>query len=179
MLGERFGSPRNTVYALLVCGAASVLASQWQEADVYLQRAEHLVELHGAGREWTFLIGSHRSLCLAELGVGARGVERALDLIVGAEGADNTVLYLLIRALRVGGGLEYAAEAEAVLAGNLREIHRCKYEGLLAITLPERAALARLRGDTHGMARDLAEARSLFAKLGVTGWDDYARSIEA
>jgi hypothetical protein len=29
------------------------------------------------------------------------------------------------------------------------------------------------------MARDLAEARRLFAEMGVTGWDEYARSIEA
>ena len=35
-----------------------------------------------------------------------------------------------------------------------------------------------LCGDTDGLARDLAEARRLFAEMGVTGWDDYARSIE-
>ena len=29
------------------------------------------------------------------------------------------------------------------------------------------------------MARDLAEARALFVQMGVTGWDEYARSIEA
>ncbi|MBI3799085.1 MAG: hypothetical protein HY268_19235, partial [Deltaproteobacteria bacterium] len=45
--------------------------------------------------------------------------------------------------------------------------------------LMERAGLARLRGDADAMARDLAEARRLFAQMGVTGWDDYARSIEA
>ena len=45
--------------------------------------------------------------------------------------------------------------------------------------LLERAGLARLRGDTDAMARDLVEARRLFAEMGVTGWDDYARSIEA
>ena len=45
--------------------------------------------------------------------------------------------------------------------------------------LLERAALARLGGDTDGMDNDLSEARRLFARTGVTGWDDYARSIEA
>jgi len=30
-----------------------------------------------------------------------------------------------------------------------------------------------------GMARDLAAARRLFGQRGATGWDDYARSIEA
>ena len=29
-----------------------------------------------------------------------------------------------------------------------------------------------------GMARDLAEARRLFAAMGATGWEAYARSIE-
>ena len=28
------------------------------------------------------------------------------------------------------------------------------------------------------MARDLAEARRLFAEMGVTDWDEYAKSIE-
>jgi hypothetical protein len=31
----------------------------------------------------------------------------------------------------------------------------------------------------NGMVRDLAEARGLFAQMGVTGWHDCARSIEA
>jgi hypothetical protein len=47
------------------------------------------------------------------------------------------------------------------------------------LVLLERAGLARLRGDADGMARDLAEARRLFAQMGASGWDDYARSIEA
>ena len=36
-----------------------------------------------------------------------------------------------------------------------------------------------MRGEADGMARDLAEARRLCTQIGVTGWDDYARSIEA
>jgi hypothetical protein len=44
--------------------------------------------------------------------------------------------------------------------------------------LLDRGGLARLRGDADGMARDLAEARRLFAEMGVTGGEDYARSIE-
>ena len=31
----------------------------------------------------------------------------------------------------------------------------------------------------NDMKRDLAEARRMFADMGVTGWDDYARSIES
>ena len=36
-----------------------------------------------------------------------------------------------------------------------------------------------LQGDDDAMARDLADARQRFSEIGVTGWDDYARSIEA
>ena len=88
-------------------------------------------------------------------------------------------LFQIAKALRVSGGAKYAAEIDAVLARSLSEVQRSGYEGLLPLVLLERAALARLRGDTDGMANDLAEARRLFAKMGVTGWDDYARSIEA
>ena len=49
----------------------------------------------------------------------------------------------------------------------------------MAMLLLERSGLAKLRGDTDNMKRDLAEARRLFAEMGVTGWNDYARSIEA
>ena len=52
-------------------------------------------------------------------------------------------------------------------------------KGVLPLVLLERAGLARLRGDADAMARDPAEARRLFAEMGVSGWDDYARSIEA
>ena len=51
--------------------------------------------------------------------------------------------------------------------------------GWMPLLLLERAGLARLRGDADGMARDMAEARRMFSEMGVTGWDDYARSIEA
>ena len=51
--------------------------------------------------------------------------------------------------------------------------------GILPMALLERAGLYRMRGDADGMARDLTEARRLFAQMGATGWDDYARTIEA
>ena len=52
-------------------------------------------------------------------------------------------------------------------------------KGWFPLILLERAGLARMRGDADGMARDLAEASLLFAPMGITGWDAYARSIEA
>jgi hypothetical protein len=83
------------------------------------------------------------------------------------------------RALRAAGGLQCQAELEALIAGVFAGMQRTEATGWLPMLLLERAGLARLRGDTDGMARDLAEARRLFAQMGVTGWDDYARSIEA
>jgi len=44
--------------------------------------------------------------------------------------------------------------------------------------LIERSGLERLRGHADRTARDLAEARHLFAEMAVTGWGDYARSIK-
>jgi hypothetical protein len=65
------------------------------------------------------------------------------------------------------------------MSGEAEVLQRVNGVGLLPLLLLERAGLARLRGDADGTARDLAEARRLFAQMGVTGWDDYARSIEA
>ncbi len=65
------------------------------------------------------------------------------------------------------------------IAETLGLIQRTEANGWLPQILLERAGLARLRGDADAMARDLAEARRLFAQMGVTGWDAYARSIEA
>ena len=58
-------------------------------------------------------------------------------------------------------------------------MQRTKANGFLPLLLLERAALAKLRGESDNMTRDFAEARHLFAQVGTTGWDDYARSIEA
>ena len=77
------------------------------------------------------------------------------------------------------GGEAHQDEFEAQIAETLAMIQRTDANGWLPQILLERAGLARLREDTDGMARDLAEARRLFAQMGVTGWDDYARSIEA
>jgi hypothetical protein len=75
--------------------------------------------------------------------------------------------------------VQHHAELEAQIAETLELIGHTDAQGWLPLVLPERAGLARMRGDADGMARDLAEARRLFAQMGVTGWDDYARSIEA
>ena len=113
-----------------------------------------------------------RSLILAR-----RGVERAraseLDMLGVGLGA------LRARVLRMVGGLEQQGELEAQIAATLGLIQRTDAQGWLPFVLLERAGLARMRGDADGMARDLAEARRLFAQMGATGWDDYARSIEA
>jgi hypothetical protein len=44
--------------------------------------------------------------------------------------------------------------------------------------LLECAGLARMRGDPAATARDMAEARRLFAEMSIFGWDEYVRSID-
>ena len=87
--------------------------------------------------------------------------------------------FMSARALRMGGGLEVLDELEALIAQTWAIQQRLDAKGWMPLLLMERAGLAKLRGDTDGMKRDLAEVRSRFAEMGVTGWNDYARSIEA
>ena len=81
--------------------------------------------------------------------------------------------------LRTAGGVQYIDELEAQIVQAFEPLHRMESTGWMAMLLLERAGLAKLRSDMDGMKRDLAEARRLFADMGVTGWNDYARSIEA
>ena len=76
------------------------------------------------------------------------------------------------------GGPEHHDDIGARIAEALELTQRIDSQGLLPPILLERAGLARVRADADGMARDLAESRRLFGETGVTGWDDYARSIE-
>lgn len=83
------------------------------------------------------------------------------------------------RVLRMLGELDLQHELDAQISETLAILAKAEMFGFLPNLLLERAGLAKLRGDTDGVVRDMAEARRLFAKMGVTGWDDYARSIEA
>ena len=118
-------------------------------------------------------MGNHeRSLALAGRGVEqARANKLILPLLIGC--------ILRARVLRVVGGVQHQGDLEAQIAETLELIQRTDSKGWLPLILLERAGLARMRGDADGMARELAEARCLFAQMGVTGWDEYARSIEA
>ncbi|MGH7924819.1 MAG: ATP-binding protein, partial [Candidatus Binatus sp.] len=179
-MAERFGSDRNIVYALMACGNASTLGLRWEEGNGFLERARQRIAATGAGAEWSVFIDAHQALCLA--GLGER--ERSLDLAhrsVELPSNDLTLSlgFLRARVLRMIGGVQELDALEAEIVGTLELIHRGEAKGWLPLILLERAGLARLRGDADGMARDMAEARRLFAEMGVTGWDDYARSIEA
>jgi hypothetical protein len=83
------------------------------------------------------------------------------------------------RLLRTFGGPDNYDELEDQIIEVLEVIERTELRGFLPLVLLERAGLARLRNDADGMKIDLAEARQLFASMGVTGWDDYAKSIES
>jgi class 3 adenylate cyclase len=179
-LAERYGSDRNIVYALMACGNAGTLALRWEEGNGFLERARQRISATGAGGEWSLFVDPHQALCLA--GMGER--ERALNLARGsAERAltdtARSVGFLRARVLRLVNGAAHLDELEAQIAETLEVLQRNDAKGWLPLPLLERAGLARLRGDMDGMVRDLAEARRLFAEMGVSGWDDYARSIEA
>lgn len=97
----------------------------------------------------------------------------ALPLVTAINGVHRA------RAPRMIGGREHQHEIETQIVEALDLYQRADMKSWIPLILLERAGLARLRGAADGMARDLAEARSLFAEMGVTGWDAYARSIEA
>jgi hypothetical protein len=183
-IAERFGADRNVVYALLACGVASCLALRWEEADGLFERAHQRIAVTGAGAEWRDVIDGYRALALA----GMSDRERSLALARGAvEQARANALPLVTavnglhraRVLRMIGGPQHQHELEAQIVESFDLLQRAGMKSWFPLILLERAGLARLRGDTDARARDLAEARRLFAEMGVTGWDQYARSIEA
>ena len=121
---------------------------------------------------WAGMGDQERSLALARSGVEQTRAHE-LDFPRLIQGA------LRAHVLRMVGGVQHQDELEAQITETLELIQRTDAQGWLPLVLLERAGLARLRGDADGMTRDLAEARRLFAQMGVIGWDDYARSIEA
>jgi hypothetical protein len=144
------------------------------------ERARQRLSSTGAGGEWSGFVDAFQALCLA--GMGER--QRSLDLAhrCGEQATNDTARPgRVVRAcvLRMVSGSQHLDELEAQIVETLEVLLRTDAKGLLPVLLLERAGLARLRGDTQGMARDLTEARSLFAQMGVTGWDEYGRSIEA
>jgi hypothetical protein len=183
-MAERFGADRNVVYALLACGNASCLALRWEEADGFYQRARQRISMTGAGAEWDNVIAGSQALCWAGMGANERSVILALSAVEQARANALDVPRIIngalrARVLRMVGGLQHQRELEVQIAETLDLIQRTDMKSWLPLLLLERAGLARMRGDADGMARDFAEARRLFAEMGVTGWDDYARSIES
>jgi len=179
-LAERNGSDRNIVYALMACGNASTLGLRWEEGNGFLERARQKLGATGAGGEWSPFVNAFQALCLSEMGERKRGLELARE---GWKEASNdtarAVGVVRARVLRTAGGAQHIDELEAQISQAFQPLYRMESTGWMSMLLLERAGLAKLRGDMDGMKRDLTEARRLFAEMGVTGWDDYARSIEA
>jgi len=182
-IAERFGADRNIVYGLLACGVASFLGLRWQEGAGFFERALERISASGAGVEWRNLIDGYLAICWAGLGEREKSLALAGSAVEQAR-ANGLALPQAIqgvyraRVLRVAGGLDHQHKLEAQIAEALEMVERTDFKAGLPMLLLERAGLARLRGDAGGMARDLVEARRLFAEMGVTGWDDYAKSIE-
>ena len=178
-MAERYGSDRNIVYALMACGNASTLGLRWEEGDGFLERAGQRISATGAGAEWAVLVYAHQALCLAELGERKKSldlVRRTRELTIPLA---RSIGFLRARVMRIVNGAQDLDALEAEIVETLEVLHRAEAKGWLPLLLLERAGLARLRGEADGMARDMAEARRLFAEMGVTGWNEYARSIEA
>jgi hypothetical protein len=172
------------VYALWACSIASCLGSRWEEGDGFLERARERVSDSGTGREWATHFDGFQALCWAGMddherspALASRGVDQARSSTVILPWLMSGVLRS--RVLRMLGTPQHHGDLEAQIAETLGLIQRTEARGWLPLVLLERAGLARLRGDADAMARDLTEARRLFAEMGVSGWDDYARSIEA
>ena len=175
-IAERYGGERGVVYALMACGSASALAQQWAEGNAFLERAQQRIRATGAGAEWSVPVDAFQALCLAGLGERARSLNLVRRSAHGpVSGLRPLVGFIRGRALRVVSAVD---ELDAEIAETLAELQRVNGAGLIPLLLLERAGLARLRGDPEGMARDLAEARRLFAQMDITRWDDYAQSIE-
>ena len=178
-LAERSGAENAIVYALLACGVACALGLRWEAGRGFLQRADEIICATGAGAEFSGTIDGYLALCLAALGDTERSLALARRGIANNSDADRVFFGTIqARALRAAGGLRCQVELDALISGVLAAMQRAEIMGRLPLLLLERAGLARLRGDVEGMARDLAAARRLFGEMGVTGWDDYARSIE-
>ena len=85
---------------------------------------------------------------------------------------------LRCRVLRMLGP-DHRGDLAEQLDESVALVERTRSHGWRPMLLAERAGLARLDGDDDAMARDLAEARRLWAEMGAQGWIDYSRSIEA
>jgi class 3 adenylate cyclase/tetratricopeptide (TPR) repeat protein len=179
---ERFGAEWSRTYALTARAVAHVLACQWSAGCRDAEHALAIVEGASAALEWGPIARGHGALCEAALGrVEALDHARtAVDelRVAGTLMPQVIVMALHARVLRLVGGPEHAAELESVIAETLTVCEQSDAHGYRPLLLLERAGLARLRGDGPGMAHDLAEARRLFTAMGVTGWEDYTRSIE-
>ncbi len=176
-IAERYGGERGVVYALLACGATRALAGEWAQGNAFLERAQQRIINSGAGAEWGVPIDAFQALCLAGLGQQEESLALVRRSANGPEsGLIAVVSFVRARALRMNGAL---AGLETELAQSMTEATRVNGQGLIPLLLLERAGLAKLRGDTDGMARDLAEAQRRFRESEVSGWDAYAHSIAA
>ena len=182
---ERFGSDRLVVYALWASSVASCLGFRWEEGNEFLERARQRVAATGTGREWATHFDGFQALCWAGMSDPGRSADLAKRGVDEARANELVLLPWLMsgvlrsRVLRMLGAPRHHDELEAQIAETLGLVQSSGAHGWLPMVLAERAGLARLRGETDAMARDLAEARRLWEQMGAVGWDDYARSIQA
>ncbi len=181
-LAESFGAAFNHVHALLKKGIASALVRRWDEARRFLEQGRALMRYTGTGVEYESAYDGYTALCLAALGARQDALDTAERATRTAAGDGPGVMSvgtgcLRARVLRMVGGADQAEELEAQIADTLEAIACAEMESWRPLILLERAGLHQLTGDGDATARDLGEASDLFRSMGVSGWNDYARSI--
>ena len=177
---ERYGSESTNVRSHTGLGTAQVIAGRWTEALRSFDRAHQIIEASEVGIEWGLVALLWHGIAHAHMGDGERALAVAQQAMDGVR--DISILSPIAgiqraRILRMVRGAEAVEELATQIDETLGHIKASEYGGMLPLILIERAGLARLRGDDAAAAADLAEARRLHSEMGITGWDDYARSI--
>ena len=136
----------------------------------------------GAGVEYESAYDGYAALCHAALGASQDALDTAQRATRTAAGDGPYCMSVVTgclraRVLRMAGGVDNAEELAAQVAATLEAIACAEMESCRPLILLERAGLHHLTGDADATARDLGEASDLFRRMGVSGWDDYARSI--
>ncbi len=181
---ERSGSEWSRVYSLMANGVANALARRWTDGLAFFDSAHQVIDVSGVGLEWAMMIRPIEALCRAGAGDFAQAKQLAREGVEKTRAAGTLAPHvaaavLRARVLREFGDDDCRPELQSQITTAFTSIERAEMWGWLPLLLLERAGLARQCGDALEAARDLATARNAFARTGVTGWEDYAKSIEA
>jgi tetratricopeptide (TPR) repeat protein len=171
-VAERLGSPFSQVFALAHVARAHNLHAEWAQAAAECERGLALARARRAGIAWE---GSILSV-LAEARLGLGDVEAAhstAEDAIAVSRRHDARFWELLGQLALAGALLAArggATADAASAALDRAFALSEETGAVSMEPFIRVALAELaraRGDEGARARELSEARRLFAAIGA------------